>query len=435
VRLGLRFRLVLLLVATVAVSVSTAFALQRWRAPWPVLIVGIALATWMASGAMYRFVLFRQTGGVIQAVADGLLSFAERDYTMRLAVAPEGELADLVRRFNTLGQVLRADHNDHYQKEMLLETVLETTSMTVVLCNEGQRVVYANGAARDLLGGGKKLEGQDFLAVLEAAPAELRDAVKNHADTLFTVDDEGHSETYHLTRRYFLLSAQRHVLYILRPLTRVILRKEAETWKKAIRVIGHELNNSLAPILSLIHSARMILKQPEMAPRLAGVLDTIEERAAHLRGFLEGYARFARLPTPTKQETRWTDLVEGVKALHTFRQTGDLPAEPAMLDRAQMQQVLINLIKNAIEAGGSAEEITLSVTIAAGGGFDMRIDDRGKGMTDEVMKKALLPFYSTKPSGSGLGLPLCREIVEAHGGKLSLHAREGGGLTVHCWIP
>ena len=89
---------------------------------------------------------------------------------------------------------------------------------------------------------------------------------------------------------------QPHILFILKPLTRAILRKEADTWKRTIRVISHEINNSLAPISSLIHSGRLMLQKPEMVPRLAEALDTIEERSTHLRGFIEGYAKFARLP-------------------------------------------------------------------------------------------------------------------------------------------
>src|SRR4051794_40278523 len=155
-------RLVLLLFFTAAVSVSTALALQHWHVSLPVLLGGIALVTFTVNASIYRFVLFRQTAGVIQAVADGLLSFAERDYGMRLAVDPEGELGDLVRRFNRLGQVLREEHNDVYQKQMLLETVLEATSMTIVLCNDQSRVVYSNSAACELFGDGRKLEGRDL---------------------------------------------------------------------------------------------------------------------------------------------------------------------------------------------------------------------------------------------------------------------------------
>jgi two-component system, NtrC family, nitrogen regulation sensor histidine kinase NtrY len=416
-------------------------------------ILSAAFAGGVAAAAVATFVLSRllvtdPATSILQAVADGLLSFTEREYSMRLA-APDADevLGDLVRRFNKLGEALRTEHNDRYQREILLETVLETTAMAVVLCNEALRIVYANGAARDLFGDGRKLDGQDFRAILAAAPPAFREAIEQETDTIFSVEKPeaaagspdagpaGAPETYHLARRYFQLSMQPHILFILKPLTRAILRKEADTWKRTIRVISHEINNSLAPISSLIHSGRLMLQKPEMAPRLAEALDTIEERSAHLRGFIEGYAKFARLPLPAKQENRWQPLIEGLRPLYSFQIEGKLPERAGMFDAGQMQQVLINLLKNAVEAGGPPDSITLAISEVPAGAFEIRIEDRGKGMRDDVMKNALLPFFSTKPSGSGLGLPLCREIVEAHGGTLSIRPRAGGGISVACLIP
>jgi two-component system, NtrC family, nitrogen regulation sensor histidine kinase NtrY len=414
--------------------------------------VGGVAVTAVATFLLSRTLVTDPATSILQAVSDGLLSFSEREYGMRLAVPSTDEpLGDLVRRFNKLGEVLRTEHSDRYQREILLETVLETTAMAVVLCNEALRIVYANGAARDLFGGGRKLDGQDFHAILARAPAAFREAIERETDTIFSVEtapapgadgapgpDAGIAsapETYHLARRYFQLSMQPHILFILKPLTRAILRKEADTWKRTIRVISHEINNSLAPISSLIHSGRLMLQKPEMVPRLAEALDTIEERSTHLRGFIEGYAKFARLPLPAKQENRWDPLIDGLRPLYSFQVEGKLPERPGMFDAGQMQQVLINLLKNAVEAGGPPEGITLTVAEVPAGAFEVRVEDRGKGMRDDVMKNALLPFFSTKPSGSGLGLPLCREIVEAHGGTLSIRPRAGGGISVVCLIP
>jgi len=434
----------------VVVFATVAGAVVGWLLRQHTLMSG-AFVGGIAAAAVGTFILSRllvtdPATSILQAVSDGLLSFTEREYGMRLA-APQADepLGDLVRRFNKLGEVLRTEHNDRYQREILLETVLETTAMAVVLCNEALRIVYANGAARDLFGGGRKLDGEDFHAILARAPAAFREAIERETDTLFTVETQapagadgglaGAPETYHLARRYFQLSMQPHILFILKPLTRAIVRKEADTWKRTIRVISHEINNSLAPISSLIHSARLMLQKPEMVPRLAEALDTIEERSAHLRGFIEGYAKFARLPMPSKQENRWDPLIDGLRPLYSFQVEGRLPERPGMFDAGQMQQVLINLLKNAVEAGGPPEGITVSINEVPAGAFEVRVEDRGKGMRDDVMKNALLPFFSTKPSGSGLGLPLCREIVEAHGGTLSIRPRAGGGISVVCLIP
>ena len=118
-----------------------------------------------------------------------------------------------------------------------------------------------------------------------------------------------------------------------------------------------------------------------------------------------------------------------------FRLEGQPPGEPGHFDPAQMQQVLLNLLKNAYEAGSPPEEVTVSVLRTADGSTAVRVLDRGRGMDDDVMKRALLPFYSSKPAGTGLGLPLCQEIVEGHGGRLRVQARPGGGLAVTCVLP
>ncbi|HMF41968.1 MAG TPA: PAS domain-containing protein, partial [Polyangia bacterium] len=327
----IRTRLTLVVVFATVAGAIIGWLLRQHTLLSFAFVGGVAAAA-IGTVVMSRLLVTDPATSILQAVSDGLLSFTEREYGMRLA-APDADevLGDLVRRFNKLGEALRTEHNDRYQREILLETVLETTAMAVVLCNEALRIVYANGAARDLFGGGRKLDGQDFHAILAAAPPAFRQAIEQETDTIFSVEkaetgDGGAEagpaaapETYHLARRYFQLSMQPHILFILKPLTRAILRKEADTWKRTIRVISHEINNSLAPISSLIHSGRLMLQKPEMVPRLAEALDTIEERSAHLRGFIEGYAKFARLPMPAKQESRWDALVESLRPLYSFQ--------------------------------------------------------------------------------------------------------------------
>jgi nitrogen fixation/metabolism regulation signal transduction histidine kinase len=384
-----------------------------------------------------RRFIHRSVTDVIVAVSDGLLSLTENDYAIRLVMDRSDEAGMLVYRFNTLTERLRREHNDVYQREMLLETVLGATSMIVVICNEALRVVYANAAAKQFFGcGSGRPEGRNLEELLGGAPPEVQQAARAPTDVLFTWDRPGgDQETFHLSKRYFELSARKHTLFLLRPLTKELARKEVETWKKAIRVMSHEVNNSLAPISSLLHSARLMMGNPAHGQRLGAALDTIEERAAHLKTFLDGYSSFARLPAPKKQMVRWKDLLRGVEGLYPFVVSGTVPERPAHVDPAQLQQVLINLLKNAVESGSPPDQVTISFLADGKEGVEFAVVDRGKGMSDEVLKNALLPFYSTKKSGTGLGLALCREIVEAHGGRLSLHHRDGGGVSVRCWLP
>jgi signal transduction histidine kinase len=203
-----------------------------------------------------------------------------------------------------------------------------------------------------------------------------------------------------------------------------------------IRIMAHELNNSLAPISSMIHSARILARGAAEEKKLGIVFDTVAERAEHLKSFLEGFAQFARLPAPRKSDVEWPRFLEGLGTMWpSLRIEGDVPTTKGWFDTAQIQQVLINLLKNAEEAGGPEKSVVLVVgsTDPAVSRFVVR--DEGQGMSAEVMKNALLPFYSTKEGGTGLGLPLCREIVEAHGGVLRLESRDGGGLDVIVRLP
>jgi nitrogen fixation/metabolism regulation signal transduction histidine kinase len=387
--------------------------------------------------AIHRMIAGRLVFDGVLAVGDGLLSLTEGDYGVRLAVLREDEVGRLVMRFNTLAEKLRTERSGVYQKEMLLEAVLAASTTIACIVNESNRVVYANAAADAFFGLNKPLEGEPLADLLAKAPKDVQEATKAERDILFTCDraDASEPETYHLSKHRFEISTQRHTLFLLKPLTKELQRKEVETWKKAIRVLSHEVNNSLAPVTSLIHSARLMTKNPAgHEQRLGAALDTIEERATHLKTFLDGYASFARLPLPTKRAVPWRDLLAGVEGLYAFKVDGELPATPAFADAAQLQQVLINLLKNASESGSAPDAITLGVRDVAGG-VELVVADRGKGMAPDVLRSALLPFFSTKKTGTGLGLALCHEIIEAHGGRLSLHPREEGGLTVKCWLP
>jgi signal transduction histidine kinase len=130
----------------------------------------------------------------------------------------------------------------------------------------------------------------------------------------------------------------------------------------------------------------------------------------------------------------WSDFIAGLEGAMRFRMMGALPGRQGHVDAGQLEQVLINLLKNAAESGSPPEEITVTVREEREG-FTIEVADRGTGLADNVLRDALLPFYSTKPTGTGLGLTLCREIVEAHGGRLSITNRPGGGALVSLWLP
>ncbi|HEX3583043.1 MAG TPA: ATP-binding protein [Thermoanaerobaculia bacterium] len=360
-------------------------------------------------------------------LGNALNAFRDGDFGLRLAVRGDQELAELKAMYNALADTVRDNRQALHQKEVLLDTILQRTPVAVVLLNAADRVIYSNAAARELIAPDSRLNGR-LLSEVDLVPA-LRDALLSPQDAIFGSGDE----VFHIGQRVFHLNTQRHRLILLERLTPQLRRQEIAVWKKAIRIMNHEINNTVAPISSLFHSARRAQEQPEHRHRLDEIYGLIEERLAFLRTFLGAYAEFARLPEPRKQKTSWSDVIQGAQLLYPFRVEGT-PAIECEIDPAQMQQVLINLIKNAHESGGAADEIVVVVE-RAGTDSVLRVLDRGRGMTEDVMRQALVPFYSTKPDGSGVGLALSNEIVEAHGGQMHLEGREGGGTAVTFWIP
>jgi two-component system, NtrC family, nitrogen regulation sensor histidine kinase NtrY len=431
-RSSLIWRLALAVCALVAASVVVSLVLQDWLGD-PALAGAIAtavlapIAIWVVRRPLVPVAaMFRALAGTVTSYRDG-------DFAFSLAWKRNDELGDLVRAHNALGDTLRLHRETLVHRELLLDTMVQNTPVAMLLCDPGGRIVYGNLAARKLLSGGRRLEGLALDALLDAGPESLREAVSRGRDGLFVVESDDEEEIYYLARSGFRLNGRPHELFVLRHLTVELHRQEVRTWKKVIRVISHELNNSLAPVASLAHSGGELLKRGKY-DQLEKVFATIAERAHHLEQFIQGYARFAKLPAPRPESTAWPDLVERLRSQIVFQIDGPLPDTRAHIDPAQLEQALVNLLRNAHESGSPPTEVVLRIrrlpTAVA-----IEISDRGTGMTEAVLSNALLPFYSTKRGGTGLGLALVREIAEAHGGRVSLANRQGGGLVVTITIP
>jgi nitrogen fixation/metabolism regulation signal transduction histidine kinase len=415
-----------------AAAVTLAWLLSRWLAS-PLLAAALALLALAPLLVYHVHRAFAPMRSLFRALAGTVGSYRDGDYGFGLSWAGGGELGELVASHNALGDALREQRLSLVQRELMLDTIVQNTPVAMLLVDPARRIVLANLAARKLLGEGRRLEGHAFDTLLAAAPVAMRDAFERGGDGMFSIGDEDDEDIYHLSRRRFRLNGREHELVLLRQLTAELRRQEVHTWKKVIRVISHELNNSLAPIASLAHSGAELLRrgQPERVP---AALATIEERARHLEGFIRGYARFAKLPAPRTEPVDWRRLVAQLRDQVVFAVDGPVPAGSVRVDAAQFEQALLNLIKNAHESGSAAGEVQVAIRRLP---EDWRIDvlDRGQGMNEAVLANALLPFYSTKRNGTGLGLALAREIAEAHGGRIALLNRDGGGLCVSLTVP
>ena len=429
---SLEGKLAAALAAVLVAAAALAAGATYWlKSPW----YGAAAAVLVLAipAIFFARALAQPVAALIRALSGSVVAFRDGDFSFSIGSHRGDEVGELVDAHNELGRVLREERQHLFQRELLLDTVVQNTPTALALVEQGGHVVYANIAARQLLNGGRTMNGELFDAILANAPEPLARAVASGGDGLFSVQLEHEEETFHLSQRAFKLQGKPHTLYQLKRLTRELARQEVATWKKVIRVISHELNNSLGPIRSLSHSGREFARKGDVA-RLSTVFETIEERTHHLETFTQGYARFAKLPQPRPEPVAWQPLLDALGHNYRFALAGALPPSPGWFDRAQIEQVLINLLKNAHESGSAPDAIELGVTPR---GREIRIDvrDRGSGMSEAVLANALLPFYSTKRSGSGLGLALAREIVEAHGGRVQLSNRADGGLTVTLVLP
>ena len=432
-RFGLRLRyLSTALAMSVLVAAITVLA-DFWVDPsWLAAVIAV-----LASAPLLLLMIGRELDPIrslFRALAGTVTSYRDGDFAFGVHWPRSDELADLVAAHNALGNTLREQRLTLAQRELLLDTMVQNTPVAMVLFDANGHIIYGNLAARKLLNHGRRIEGQHRDLLIALALPALGEALRRGGDGLFTVDGEKpeDEEVYHLSRQHFRLNGRPHELLMLRGLSQELRRQEVQTWKKVIRMISHELNNSLAPIASMAHSGAELTRRGQHE-KLPAVFAAIEERARHLDGFIRGYAQFAKLPAPRIERVDWDAFVERLRAAAEFVKDGSV-VHALRFDAAQIEQALLNLLKNAHESGSEHAAVELAVRELPNA-LRIEVRDRGPGMQDDVLAQALLPFYSTKRGGTGLGLALTREIVEAHNGQISLANREDGGLVVTIHLP
>jgi nitrogen fixation/metabolism regulation signal transduction histidine kinase len=395
---------------------STYFWLDDY--PLPVVIFGLILFF-----LIYHFLNKHNKDRLrlLKSLEQGFFSFTDGDFSISLRDDENVQNQQIIKLFNQTGEKLRNERQHLYQREMLLDKVLNASSLLAILVDQREHIVFANQAAQDILSLTKgadtpPLSGKwtNFAATLSE---EFQSALKRQGESIFTLPDKNNrQQAWHLSLSSVRIHQAPHRLYILKTITDQLSKQEADTWKKMISVLSHELNNSIAPISSMCHSGVLLAKNLN-EPRLDRVFKTISGRIHHLNDFIKGYGSLTKLKKPQKSLLDWQVLLEQLNTLYPFELIGPIPKHSLYVDKPQIEQVLINILKNAHEAAPE-KQIGLEVDVLEGKHTQITVTDRGPGMSTEVINNALLPFYSTKHSGTGIGLALCREIIDAHHGSI-----------------
>jgi nitrogen fixation/metabolism regulation signal transduction histidine kinase len=423
-RLSHERRVLLLAGGAAAPAVAVALVLlwthpytDRTRWTLAALVIGCAVAF----AASARAAVVRP----LQTLSNLLAALREEDFSFRARV-PRGPdaMGDALREVNALVETLRTQRLGALEATALLRKVMEEIDVAVFAFDEQQRLRLLNRA-------GERLLGRPAESMLERTAAELGLGQALDAAVLPVLELKlpGGSGRFEAHRGTFRQGGVPHELLVLTDVSRALREEERLAWQRLIRVLGHELNNSLAPIKSLAGSLDdLVARQPRPPDWETDVrrgLAVMGGRAESLVRFLDAYAKLARLPPPQRRPVDLGELVRRVAGLETRLKVAveDAPAVRVRADPDQIEQLLINLVRNAVDA-----------SLETGGGVrlhwrpkgpwvEVAVEDEGPGLPASA--NLFVPFFTTKPEGSGIGLVLSRQIAEAHGGTLVLEPRGG----------
>jgi PAS domain S-box-containing protein len=387
-----------------------------------VLIIGF----WLG----FAFSLREKVVLPLQTLSNLLAALREGDYSIRARGASREEaLGQVMMEANALGETLRSQRLGALEATTLLRKVMEEIDVAVFTFDEDQRLTLVNRAGERLLA-----RTAERLLKRTASELGLAECLEGGADRTFEKTFPGKSGRWGLRRSNFREGGLPHQMLVLADLSQALREEERQAWQRLIRVIGHELNNSLTPIKSMAATLAHLLQRqptpPDWKEDAKRGMDVIAERSESLSRFMGAYARLARLPQPSFEALEVSPWIRRVAALETRRPVQVVPGPELVIqaDASQLEQLLINLIRNAVDA---VQETRGEVRVGwstVGDDLEVWVEDEGPGLPNTA--NLFVPFFTTKAAGSGIGLVLSRQIAEAHGGSLALHDRDTGSGSV-----
>jgi nitrogen fixation/metabolism regulation signal transduction histidine kinase len=364
----------------------------------------------------------------LQTLSNILAAIREGDYSIRGRRAAMGDaLGEVMLEVNDLGQTLREQRIGALEANALLRTVMAEIDVAVFAFDGDQRLQLVNRAGERLLAQpSTRLLGRTSSELGLAACFNREEGEGPHTMQMVFPGGFGRWDIRHST---FREGGAQHQLLVLTDLSQTLREEERTAWQRLLRVLGHELNNSLAPIKSVAGSlADLLTLQPrptDWGEDMHRGLEVISSRADSLARFIESYSKLARLPQPRFEPLNIGSLVQRVVSLET-RLPVNVSAGPDLViqgDDVQLEQLLINLVRNAVDASMETKGNVGVGWTQSNGQVELRISDEGPGLASTA--NLFVPFFTTKAKGSGIGLVLSRQIAEAHGGTLTLENRSG----------
>jgi two-component system, NtrC family, nitrogen regulation sensor histidine kinase NtrY len=386
------------------------------KVQWTVLAV-IAACVFVTT-----FILHEQLVYPLRTLSNLITALREEDYSLRARqVKREDALGEAMVELNALATLMESRKLEAVEAAALLRGVLEQIDVAIFTFDDRGNLRLVNRAAERLL-------AQPAQRIIGRTASEL--GIGDLGEEA-TVDRTfpGAAGRWDVRQSTFRERGIPHRMLVIADITRALREEEVEAWRRIVRVLGHELNNSLAPIKSIAASLERLVTREELPDDwrddLARGMRVIGTRTEALTRFTRAYAQLARLPEPRKRDVPIRDLVQRIAALETRVPVSLAGPELAVrADEDQLEQLLINLVKNAADA---SVETGGSVTIEWRRAHDavvICVADEGRGISGTA--NLFVPFFTTKPHGSGIGLFLSRQIAEAHGGTLTLENRADG---------
>jgi nitrogen fixation/metabolism regulation signal transduction histidine kinase len=361
----------------------------------------------------------------LQTMSNLLAALREGDYSIRARGAREGSaLGEVLIEINSLGETLRLQRLGAFEATALLRTIMSEIDVAVFTFDPKRRLRLVNRAGEALLG-----QPMDKLLGKTANELALDRCLETNEDEPLTLNFPGASGRWGIRRSTFREEGLPHELLVLTDLSRTLREEERRAWQRLVRVLGHEMNNSLAPIKSLAASLESLLRRDPLPADwkddASAGLNSIASRADSLSRFLQAYTRLTKLPPPQKQNVDLGKLVQRVVDLEPRLDVKVMPGPQRAIsaDAAQIEQALINLVHNAVDAALETDGKVVIGWREKEDAVEIFVQDEGPGIMNPT--NLFVPFFTTKPDGSGIGLPLSRQIAEAHGGSLALMNREG----------